>query len=479
MSVRVRPSAFFLFMNIQKFIEAKRRSFFVYTVKSPSLAILNTFLFLIIFGALILLLPVSHKSNISIHIIDALFTATSAVCVTGLTVIDTGSSFSIFGQIIILFLIQSGALGIILFSYIGSFLSRRNLSLNDKLNISFTLGNVDLTKLYATIRNIVLFTFFFEFIGAILLFFAFIPTLGFSLNNFFISLFHSISAYCNAGFSLFTDNLVGYQDNIPINLIISLLIITGGLSFVVIFNLKDFFWGLFAFHIKKRNTQVPNLNLNTKIVLFLTVCLIIGGTLAIYHSEHNNLIKDHNIFTQYLIALFQSVSSRTAGFNSIDLSFAKVQTYLVIIFLMFIGGASGSCAGGVKVNTIGVILAHLLSILRNRRSTILNKKSIPTLTVNRSLLIVFIGIFIIFFATLLLMFTEPFQPIKIFFETVSAFGTVGLSGGITSQLSFIGKTIIISIMLIGRIGLITLLTLLTSTGPSPKVFYPSEDICVG
>ncbi len=460
-------------------INNKRASYFEYSIKKPAVSVFNTFIFLVFFGTLLLSLPISNRIEGNISIIDAMFTATSAVCVTGLAVVDTGNDFTLFGQLVILFLIQCGALGIIIFSYIGSFVSGRYLSMQDKFTISFALNVSDMSNLYSALKKIVFFTLFFEAIGIVFLFFSFVPYFGWTINNLFISFFHSISAFCNAGFSLFTDSLTGFNNSVSINLTISFLIIIGGLSFAVLFNIHEYIFDILKVKVFKSKNIIRKLNLNTKIVLLLTVFFLIFGTLLIYATEHANTLKEMPTGYQYLAAFFQSVTSRTAGFNTIDTSRFTNSTFFVIIFLMFIGGASGSTAGGVKVNTFGIAINHILSILKNKNTTVIFKESISKTLVSRSFVVIMLGMSVVFITVFLLSISEKHSPIQYVFEAVSAFGTVGLSAGITSSLSFAGKIMIIVTMFIGRVGLITMLSLLSGMKPDARIEYPESMVSIG
>jgi trk system potassium uptake protein TrkH len=324
------------------------------------------------------MMPISNINNMRIGFLNAVFTATSATCVTGLTVLDTASMFSPFGKTVIMFLIQIGGLGIMVLAFFGAFLLGKKLSLKEKMAMSYMLNEKDSRNLSHGVKNIVYLTLFFEIIGIILLFFAFSGKLGWGGRNIFYSLFHSVSAFCNAGFALFPDNLAQFKSNYFVNFIIAGLIIAGGISFIVLMDVNKHIWALFRSVILKRNIRMHKLSLNSRIVLSGTLILLIGGTLLIYKIEHKPFMLRYNLQTQYLMAFFQSVTFRTAGFNTMDIASLHKATYFIMMLFMFIGGASGSIAGGVKINTIGIVWAYIRSIFTNRPDAVISKHSIDS-----------------------------------------------------------------------------------------------------
>ena len=356
-------------------------------VYRPIRSIITSYLIIILTGAILLMMPFSSSSKTSVGFINALFTSTSAVCVTGLTVIDTATKYSFIGQFIIMILIQVGGLGIMFFAYFSTVIIGRKTSLENKMSASFLLNEDDMSRLFWNIKWILIITFSLKLIGALFLFIGFINRLGFSNKNLFFSIFHSISAFCNAGFSLYSNNLEDYVASFIVSLTICFLIISGGLSFFVhlniLGNIKDFILK----KVFRKNIAFRSISLNTIIVLLITSILLAGGTLLIYIYEHDNILQKYDIKTQYLASFFQSVTLRTAGFNTIPLGNLHMYTYLIMILWMYIGGASGSTAGGIKVNTVGVIWAYILSVIKNSKNTILFKKSIPDGIVLNSFLI--------------------------------------------------------------------------------------------
>ncbi len=445
----------------------------------PAQAVLFSFMSVIIVGTLLLMLPYATADRTRLGFIDSFFTATSAVCVTGLIVVDTATRFSITGKTVILLLIQIGGLGIMVLSYFMMFLFRRKLSLESTLIASYVLDEKDATSLHGSLRSIISSTLIIEFIGFLLLIIAFSWIFGFNRESLFVSLFHSVSAFCNAGFALFSDNLVSFKNNYLVNGTIAALIILGGFSFSVLQNVYRLFGDrlhlLFGYREKRR----ASLTLNSKAVLTVSCILIVSGMLIIYAFEHGNSILPLNMKTQYLAAFFQSVTLRTAGFNTIDITSLNRFTYLIMVLFMFIGGASGSTAGGVKVNTIAVIGGYINGIIKNRDEITIFNHSITGDLINRAFFILFLYAILIFTGTLILTMTEQFESVHILFEVVSAIGTVGLSAGITSSLTNTGKLVIILLMFIGRVGPLTVFIALSQRTKKYPVIHPTEHIAIG
>jgi trk system potassium uptake protein TrkH len=464
------------------FARLRRFALFVQSFTAqPARTVMFSFLLAILTGALVLMLPFTAASGRGLGFIDSLFTATSAVCVTGLIVVDTATAFSFWGKLALVLLIQAGGLGIMILSFFVIFTLRRSLSLEDKLLISYMLSESDMRSLGRSIRNIITITLAFEAAGALLLFAAFAgPPLS-PAAAAFTSLFHAVSAFCNAGFSLFSDSLVSYGASVPVNLVICLLIIAGGLSFAVIMDAGGYVRNRFARHVLKAHPPARSLSLNTRVVLAGTGLLLAAGMVFVYALEHRNSLLPLGVGHQYLAAFFQSVTLRTAGFNTIDFSSLTTATYLVMIVFMFIGGASGSTAGGIKINSLAVILAYVRSILKDRRQTTLLHFSLDKDMVLRSLLILFFGIVAVSAGLFVLSLTDagraPF--IHLAFEAMSAFGTVGLSAGVTPSLTQGGKCVIIVLMFVGRIGPLTMLAAAVKRRRGTQIEYPRGEILIG
>ena len=411
--------------------------------------------------------------------IDALFTSTSATCVTGLTVVDTGARFTLLGQIVILILIQLGGLGIMTFSTFFIFLIMGKFSLSDRDVIQETLTQSPIKNIAGLLKTIFFFTIVIEVAGSLLL------TISFSQQfspdrALYYGLFHSISAFCNAGFSLFQTSFVDFQGNWGVNLILIVLIILGGIGFVVLHEFKRFL-------LKKGRHFRTSFSFHSKIAISITLILIAAGTLFIFLFEHQNVLTDKPIGSKFLISLFQSVTSRTAGFNTVDISILTNASLFFIIMLMFIGASPGSCGGGIKTTTAGVIFAMLVSRFHDREDVNIANRRIPNNVVSKAISVMFFSIVIIIFFTILIVQVEKGGIshhesqgyfLEIFFEVVSAFGTVGLSTGLTSGLSVPAKFIIILAMFIGRIGPLTI-ALAIGKKEHPRFKYAQENLLVG
>ena len=445
----------------------------------PAQTILLSFLIVILIGALVLMMGFTTRDGRGLSFIDGLFTATSAVCVTGLIVVDTAAHFTVWGQLVILFLIQIGGLGIMMLSFFAVFAVRRTISLSEKMLLSYMLSEDDMSSLVKSLRNIIVLTVIIETVGAILLFVGFSLRQGMSGQTVFLSVFHSISAFCNAGFSLFSDSLESYRNDPLVLLTVAGLIILGGLSFVVILNLLAVARRRLHRPDKKGVKKSGVLSLNSRVVLKYTLVLLVAGIIFVYATEHGRSMRELGLGEQYLSAFFQSVTLRTAGFNSIPFDSLARGTYLFMIVFMFIGAASGGTAGGIKINTVATIGASVRAFLRGDKQAHLGRHSVPGERVNRSYLILLFGICSVLAGTLVLTLTETGSFLPLLFEATSAFGTVGLSAGVTAGLSPIGKTTIILLMFMGRLGPLTILSAAGRKKPKVNIEYPMGDISIG
>ena len=437
----------------------------------PAQTLILSFFVVIVIGTLLLLLPKAVKPGHVISPLNALFTATSATCVTGLIVVDTGGYFSHLGQLIILSLIQIGGLGIMTLSSFLALMFGRGLGIKERV-LMLEMMNVDhLGMIKKTLKGVVIITFTMEIIGAVFLFF-FMHQPGRQLSKtVYQSIFHSVSAFCNAGFSLFSDSLIGWQNNLGVVITIALLIITGGLGFVVLMEL-----GGAKMLYKREKTMKTRWSVHTRLVVSISAFLILGGMLFMFFVE-----PAHGQYFSHLVqAFFTSVTARTAGFNTVDIASLSLPVTLLIILLMFIGASPGSTGGGIKTTTLGVLFASLISIVRGRNRIELYHKSISFTILNRALVIFAFSVSVIAIATILLSITESAPLTDILFEEVSAFATVGLSRGLTPALSMWGKIIIIVSMFIGRLGPLTVALAVTAPKKRLKVEYPEiKNIMVG
>lgn len=445
----------------------------------PAQTVLVSFLLVIVAGALALMLPAATADGRGLRALDALFTAASAVCVTGLVVVDTAVDLTRFGQSAVLILIQIGGLGIMLFSFFVMIALRKRLSLKDRLTASYMLSEDDMLGLSRSVRTIVLSTLGIEAAGALALGLRFL-TLGDAPSDAaFKGLFHAVSAFCNAGFALYSDSLESFRRDPIVTATIAGLIILGGISFGVINDLKA--WAASVLRGPRRGVwRVRRISgMNSRAVIALSAALIFIGFCAFYLLEHRRTMASYGLGEQYLAAFFQSVTLRTAGFNSVPFGELRDATLLFMVAFMFIGGASGSTAGGIKVNSLAAMLAYLAAFLRQEKTPRIGRFSVSADKVGKSFLILFFGLAAVFTGTFVLSLSEDAPFIDLLFEATSAFGTVGLSTGLTPGLSDVGKWLIISLMFMGRLGPLTILTAASAKGDRGPLEYPSGDLAIG
>lgn len=432
---------------------------------SPPQLLVLIFVFFIGIGTVLLKLPFATEHSISW--IDALFTTTSAMTVTGLNVVDPGSTYTLFGEIVIMCLIQVGGLGIMSFAVLIYFMLGRKIGFKNRLIMQHALNQTSLGGIISLVKNLFIFSFAIEGIAVILLSTRFIPEYGLT-KGLYYSLFHSVSAFNNAGFALWEDNLIGYVGDPVINLVISLLFIIGGIGFTVLVDLK-------------RAKTFRELSLHSKLMVISTIALNIVSMLLILLLEFNNpnTLGPLTGWEKFWASYFQGVSPRTAGFNTIDLSGLKDPTAFFMLFLMFVGAGSGSTGGGIKLTTFIIFILAVITFIRGKREIVVFRKSISDAFVFKALAITMISILFIFIAIFLLTITEHQPFLKIAFEVLSAFGTAGLTMGVTGELSEIGKEIIIFIMFLGKLGPLTLVFSFARNQGDEKIRHPKEDILTG
>lgn len=436
---------------------------------TPSQILVMSFIIIIVIGTTLLMLPIATRDGMGNEFITALFTATSAVAVTGLSVIDISKEFTVFGQIVVLVLIQLGGLGIMTFSSLVMLLIGKRISYDQKVIIKEGLNQDSLNGIMRFVKNLIKIVLIIEGIGAALLTAGFMAK--FPLNQaVYLGIFHSISAFCNAGFALFPDNLISFSDNYIILYTISFLIITGGIGFGVIAAVIEYF--------KSRKNKM---SITSKVALKITGLLLLFGTILIFLIEQSNFntLGKMSFSQQIAAAFFQSVTTRTAGFNSIDLASMKPATVFVFLFLMFIGASPGSTGGGVKTTTFGVILYSVIATIKNKRNVELENRSIPWEVINRAFSILIISLTYITIVSGAIILFEEREIVPVLFEVISAFATVGLSLGITSSLTVFSKLLIIVTMFIGRVGALTVVLALSEESVVAKYKYPEENIMVG
>ena len=435
----------------------------------PAQLMVTSFSFAIGMGAILLMLPLASASGEKTSLLDALFTATSATCVTGLIVKDTASHFSFFGQTVILALIQIGGLGIMTFSVSLALLLGKRLQMQRQIVMQDVLDQDTLLNVKDLVLFIVKMTVFFELIGALVLFFLWQGRFESKLTCVYYALFHSVSAFCNAGFSTFTDSLMRFSQDTWTNFTIMALIILGGLGFTVV---KDLFDSL-------RKKKAVRFRVQTKVVLIVSFSLIVAGTIGFYLLENHHSLIGLKTKDKILVSFFQSVTSRTAGFNTCNISGLSTATLFMIMILMFVGGSPGSTAGGIKTTTVAVLAAAMVSGFRQKQESELYRRTIPFEVVRKAFSVFLISLFIVAAFFLLLLYIEQERFPDLMFEAVSAFGTVGLSTGATALFSQKGKIVVTLLMFIGRMGPLTITYAFLQPRKPPRYSYAEERVMIG
>lgn len=434
------------------------------------------FVAVILVGTLLLMLPISTADGSWNNWIVALFTSTSAVCVTGHIVVDTATHFSTWGHIFIAALIQVGGLGYMTATTFLLLLLGRRFGLRDKVAIQQALDREGIYGVTGVIRSIIATTMFFEITGIFLLLIVFAPDHGLGWG-LWLAVFHSISAWNNAGFSLFSDNLIGYQASPLLNLVIPGLIILGGIGYEVIFEM--YLW------LRDRLQQKPErilLSLNFKVAVSTTLLLLALGTIAIFFVEIRNpeTLGQMDLNTQFMTAWFQAVTPRTAGFNTIDIGKMTTTGLFFTIALMFIGGSPGGTAGGIKTTTLRVLTSCTKAILQGKEEVQIYRRQIPFSLILKAIGVTVGSLATVIVMTILISISDPeIDFIRILFEVMSGFGTVGLSTGITAGLSAFAKLMLVATMFIGRVGVLLLMGAVLGDPIPSAIRYPEENLLVG
>ncbi|MDD5952034.1 MAG: potassium transporter TrkG [Oscillospiraceae bacterium] len=445
---------------------------------SPVRIIVLSFLGIIIAGTALLTMPFSSNSGQFTHVVDALFTATSATCVTGLSVFDTWQYWSVFGQIVILLLIQVGGLGLVTFTTGFTLLFRQKLGIKD-MALAKESSGADALDVKHLLKTIFAFTFSVELIGALVLMIRFVPQAG--ALGIWVSVFTAISAFCNAGFDIFTSlgdgvSTVTFGNDPLVAFTLICLIVVGGLGFIVV---SDIFLRKMMPLAKRETTK--RLSFHTHVVLVATAFLLVAGATAIMISEYNHALKDYNFFEKMLVSLFQSASSRTAGFAPIDPSSQNSITKIISVLLMFIGGSPSSTAGGIKTTTVVVLFAAVHSVLRGRSEVIFLKRRIDMGTVLQSVTIVVCGMTIALITAIIIMVSvKQVTTLDALYESVSAFSTTGFNAPFTPGLTIVAKIALVVNMFVGRVGPISLgLSLVNRKVRHSESILPDGKIIVG
>ena len=453
---------------------------------NPAMIFVLSFLILIGTGTLLLLLP--NATNNGISVMNALFTSTSAICVTGLTVVDIATCFSLTGKIMILCLIQAGGLGIMTFTSYFSYFFKGKSSFQNQLILSDMANSETISEVFDILKRIIIVTFIIEGIGALLIFFNMPDDVAMNTGQMiFFAIFHSVSAFCNAGLSTLSDNFhdIYFRFNYPVHMVISFLIIFGGLGFPIIFNFLKYLRHLIVnrvFRLNKSREYIHKawvININTRIVTTTTLVLLVVGTVIFFFLEYNNTLSEHHGIGKLVTSFFSIVSPRTAGFNSINYGMLHISTILFIMLLMWIGASPASTGGGIKTSTFALSILNIFSLVKGKEHVEVYRRHISESSMRRASAVILLSFIIIGLAVACVSSFDPEKKlIDIAFECFSAYGTVGLSLGITPNLSEPSKLIIVITMFLGRIGTLTLLIAFFKKIHHMNYSYPIENILI-
>jgi trk system potassium uptake protein len=455
------------------------------TFLNPAQLFIISFILIILGGTFLLMLPNATVNGISF--IDALFTSTSAVCVTGLAVVDTATYYTHFGHYIIMFLIQIGGLGILTFTSFFSYFFKGESSFENHLVLQDMTSSNKIGEVFKLLKSVLLITFTIEFIGAMLIYSSINPQLIPNIyDRGFFSAFHSVSAFCNAGFSTLTNNLYesGYQYNYFLHLNIITLLVLGGLGFQIVSNTLYYTKYKFLKAISPLTKQKIKyrpwiMNLNSRIIVITTFVLIVIGTVLLYITEYNNSLANHEGIGKWITALFAATTPRTAGFNTVNMATLTDATLMITILLMWIGASPGSTGGGIKTSTFAIAVLNFISLAKGKTRIELFRRQISENTVQRAFAVIFLSLFVIGFGILaILIFDGDKGLMNIAFESFSAYSTVGLSVGITGALTSASKYVLILLMFIGRVSMLSILIALFRKEKYKNYRYPSEDVLI-
>ncbi|MBN8575385.1 MAG: ATPase [Cytophagales bacterium] len=446
---------------------------------------ITSFAIIIVAGALLLLLPMATVKSISV--VDALFTSASAVCVTGLTTVSTAADFTSVGKIIILLLVQVGGLGIMTFTGLLAYLAAGSVSFHNQVALKSMVSSNRISNVMGIVGRILVVTFFFEAIGAVFIYFSLdAATFDRNVEQIFFAVFHAISAFCNAGFSTLPDGLNTplVKFNYPLHLIIALLIVLGGMGFPIVFNIFSYVRRRVLtivnrlLHNPVQESRTRIIQVNSKIALWTSLILLVAGGLLYFAFEYNASLKEHTtVGGKIVTAIFGSVTPRTAGFNTVNMHMLTLPTVMIYLLLMWIGASPSSTGGGIKTTTIAVALLNLRTLITGNNRMEVFRTQISETSINRAFAVIVLSLVIIGISVLLISVTDRhFGLLEISFEVFSAFSTVGLTLGITPELSASSKIILIVTMFIGRVGSLTLLMAFAAQPKKQVHQYPVEEI---
>lgn len=454
------------------------------TYFNPAQIFILSFLTIIILGSLLLMLPKATHNGISF--VDALFTSTSAVCVTGLIVVDTATYFTLFGQSIILFLIQIGGLGILTFASYFSYFFKGGSTYENQLTLSEMTNSQKIGDVFSTLKSIIVITAIVESTAAVFIFFTLDNTLFYNFSEkAFFSIFHSISAFCNAGFSTLGNSMyeTGFKFNYPLQLIIIFTFVLGGLGFPIVVNIVRFIKhrliNMLRFNAKAKTHKPWVLNMNSRITLVTTFSLTAIAFILFLLLEYNNTLAEHSFFGKLVNALFGAATPRTAGFNSVDMTALAFPTVMITFLLMWIGASPASTGGGIKTSTFAIATLNILSLAKGKQRIEVFRREIADISVKRAFATIALSLIVIGSGIVLITIFDPEKGLlNIAFESFSAYSTVGLSLGITGNLSTVSKCIVIAIMFVGRVSMLSVIVAVFKKIKHKNYRYPSEEITI-
>jgi potassium uptake TrkH family protein len=466
----VLTKIYLVMVVVAKFIQAT--PILISLQRHPAQIIVGSFITIILFGALLLMMPRATVDGQGLSFINALFTSTSAVCVTGLIVVDTATHFTILGQTIILILIQLGGIGIITFATLFALFMSRGLGMGQMNFLKDIVSENRAQETFATIKRIIGLTLLVETLGVVGYYLSWTEMFPSPTARLYHSVFHAVSAFCNAGFSTFSNSLAdqGNALNLGVNITTMIMVVVGGLGFTTI-------WELVRGN-PKRKMRHRQLSLHARLVLYVTGGLIILGAVAFLTLEWTHTLQDYTLGEKVMVGFFQSITTRTAGFNSVDIGALDMSTTVIFLTLMAIGASPASTGGGIKTTTIAVLVLSVISTARGHDRVEFAKKTIPRSTIFTALTAFTLAAISLFIFTLLLTITENLPFLDLLFEEFSAFATVGLSRGITSELSGMGRLIVTVSMFIGRVGSVTLALAFAKKVDKRRYKYPKESVIV-
>jgi len=479
------PGIFLKLLVLFTFIRelSERKINFKRTTLNPAQLFIISFIALVLIGASLLLLPNATTGNFTV--LDALFTSTSAVCVTGLAVVDTATHFTDFGKTILMILIQIGGLGILTFASYFSYFFKGGSTYENQLVLGDMTSSKRLNEVFSMLKYILIITFGIEFTSAALIYFSLDSQLFSSFGDqVFFSIFHSVSSFCNAGFSTLPNGLFneGFRYNYGFQTIIILTFIFGGLGFPIVTNILNFFKYKFLFLIRNKDRRLYKpwvLNINSRITLITTISLFIIPTILFFFLEYNNTLTEHNWFGKIINAWFIAATPRTAGFNTVDMASLAFPTVMVMFLLMWVGASPQSTGGGIKTSTLAIATLNIFSLAKGKSRIEIYRREIADISVRRAFATISLSLIVIGFGIMLISMLEPQQDLKnIAFECFSAYSTVGLSLGITGDLNEWSKVILIIIMFIGRVSMLSIVIALMKKSKYKNYKYPTEEITI-